>query len=289
MSRQGIEVFRTRSELRAWRETIVEDVGFVPTMGALHAGHVSLLRRARTENAHSVLSIFVNPTQFGPHEDFSKYPRTWEEDLAVARAEGVDAVFAPEVGEMYPKGASTSVVVPGVSEPLCGRFRPGHFAGVATVVLKLLTLTEPRRAYFGLKDAQQFFVIQRMVQDLFLPVEIIGCPTVRESDGLALSSRNRYLSAAEREVARKLPEALRRLGPLFFSSEPQWSAARDAEIGNLSAAGYRVQYLERRALPDLSEWSSDTRSGLVAVAALLGSTRLIDNSLIVNSRVQWGH
>jgi pantoate--beta-alanine ligase len=227
-----------------------------------------------------VLSIFVNPTQFGPNEDFARYPRTWEADLELARLEGVDAIFAPEVTEMYPEGARAYVDVPGVSEPLCGRFRPGHFRGVATVVLKLFEAVTPSRAYFGLKDAQQFFVLKRMVSDLLLPVELVGCPTVREADGLALSSRNRYLSPAERELARKIPEALGRLRERIRAPEAEWAREVERETAKLTQAGYRVQYLERRALPDLAEWGPETRSGLVAVAAFLGATRLIDNQIV---------
>ena len=281
-SHRPIEVFRTVAELRAWRARSTGDVGFVPTMGALHAGHASLLQRARTENARTVLSIFVNPTQFGPNEDFAKYPRTWEADLEVARAEGVDAVFAPEVSEMYPAGAEAFVEVPKVSEPLCGRFRPGHFRGVATVVLKLFQAVAPTRAYFGLKDAQQFFVLKRMVSDLLLPIELLGCPTVRESDGLALSSRNRYLSDTERTLARKIPEALGRLREQIFIPETEWARAVESEVARLTDAGYRVQYLERRALPDLTEWRPETRTGLVAIAAFLGTTRLIDNWILAD-------
>jgi pantoate--beta-alanine ligase len=190
-------------------------IGFVPTMGALHQGHASLLRRSRAENELTVLSIYVNPTQFGPAEDFSKYPRPLDADLAIAEQEGVAIVFLPEDSTIYPPGFSTYVNEETVSKPLCGAVRAGHFRGVATVVVRLFNLVEPSRAYFGLKDLQQCLVLKRVVRDLNLPVQLVLCPTVRESDGLALSSRNRYLSPEERAVAPLIYEALQRGRSLF--------------------------------------------------------------------------
>ena len=184
-------------------------VGFVPTMGALHAGHLSLLRRARRENKVLVASVFVNPTQFGPKEDLSRYPRPFKKDAALCRAAGVDVLFHPSPGGLYPPGFGAWVDVPALSATLCGPFRPGHFRGVATVVAKLFNLARPTRAYFGMKDFQQLAVIKRMAKDLDLPVRVVPCPTVREADGLAMSSRNAYLSPAERAAAARVPAALR--------------------------------------------------------------------------------
>ncbi len=195
--------------MRAWRAAAAGDVGLVPTMGYLHEGHLSLVRAAREANAHVVASIFVNPTQFAPNEDLSTYPRDEARDLALLEAERVDAVFAPPAEEMYPEGFSTYVTVEGLTSRLEGASRPTHFRGVTTVVLKLLNAVQPRRAYFGRKDAQQLAVIRRMVRDLDLPVEVVGLPIVREADGLALSSRNVYLTPEQREAALALSRSLR--------------------------------------------------------------------------------
>ncbi|HEX4589516.1 MAG TPA: pantoate--beta-alanine ligase, partial [Gemmataceae bacterium] len=184
-------------------------IGLVPTMGALHEGHASLIRLARQQCGYVVVSIFVNPTQFGPNEDFSRYPRTWTEDVAVCESEGTDLIFAPERSEIYPAGFCTFVEVGELGEHLCGQSRPGHFRGVATVVTKLLTIVQPERAFFGQKDAQQARIIRQLVRDLNLPVEVVVGPTVREPDGLAISSRNRYLSPTERQRATVLVETLR--------------------------------------------------------------------------------
>lgn len=200
-------VVSTQEELRA----VIpkgKKVGFVPTMGALHEGHASLLKQARAETDFVVLSIFVNPTQFGPNEDFSKYPRTLENDLEIAKQAGVDLVFTPTAEIIYPKGWSTFIEVEKLTDSLCGKFRPGHFRGVTTVVYRLFQLVKPHVAFFGQKDLQQCLVIQKMVKDLELPVEIRISPTVREKDGLAMSSRNRYLSPTEREMALVISRAL---------------------------------------------------------------------------------
>ena len=203
-----MHVAGTVAAFRRLRRELKGTLGFVPTMGALHAGHASLLRAARAGNDSVAASIFVNPTQFGPTEDFAKYPRTWEADCALLAEAGVDLLFAPEPAEMYPKGFSTVIDVGPVATRLDGASRPGHFAGVATVVAKLFGIAEPDRAYFGQKDAAQVAVLRQMVRDLSLPVELLVCPTVREADGLALSSRNRYLSPAERAEALALSRAL---------------------------------------------------------------------------------
>jgi pantoate--beta-alanine ligase len=275
MSREGASpaVLRTPAEMRAWRRRGPSSVAFVPTMGALHEGHAELLRRARGLCERVVLSVFVNPAQFGPQEDLSRYPRTWEADLALARREGVDAVYFPSPEQMYPPGYSTWVEESSLSQPLCGRFRPGHFRGVTTVVLKLFNAVEPERALFGLKDAQQFFVLERMARDLDLPVSVEGVPTVREPDGLALSSRNRYLSAREREAAPALYAELRRVAAGAPLAEAR---------ARLEASGFRVQYLECRELPGFGEAAAlaPDRPTLIAVAAHLGTTRLIDNVIL---------
>jgi pantoate--beta-alanine ligase len=250
-------------------------------MGALHAGHAELLHRMRARMGGAgdrvVLSIFVNPTQFGPNEDLAKYPRTLEADLEIARASGVDAVFFPTPEQMYPAGYSTYVDVEGLTAPLCGAFRPGHFRGVTTVVLKLFNLVKPHVAYFGLKDAQQFFVLHKMARDLDLDVSVEGIPTVREPDGLALSSRNRYLTASERERAPLIRAELNKI--------VSGASSIDASRARLEGAGFKVQYLEQRALPDLGPVSDPGAPALVALAAYLGTTRLIDNIIVRPERL----
>jgi pantoate--beta-alanine ligase len=244
--------------------------GVVMTMGALHAGHAALLRAARKDCEQVVATIFVNPLQFGPNEDLARYPRTPEADLEVIRQEGVDEVFTPTVEEMYPDGPPSVTVHPGpLGGELEGAVRPGHLAGVLTVVLKLLHLTKPDAAYFGEKDYQQLTLIRRMVRDLSLPVEIVGVPTVREPDGLALSSRNRYLTPAQREQALALSRALRA------------GASQDTGDAVLAAAakelqGIDVDYLELRD-PSLLE-KPETGPARLLVAARIGTTRLIDNT-----------
>lgn len=275
-------VISTVAQFQALRATLQGSVGFVPTMGALHAGHAALLKQSRAENVHSVLSIFVNPTQFGPKEDLSKYPRTFERDLEIAASEGVGFVFAPTNEEIYPDGYSTFVEENTVSAPLCGPFRPGHFRGVTTVVLKLFNTVQPAHAYFGMKDAQQFFVLQKMCRDLNLSVQLTGVPTVREGDGLALSSRNVYLSAEQREKA-----------PLLYKT---LCATRDAILQNssttshieilakskqaLESADFQVQYLDHLSVPTLQAITQPNQPAIIAVAAYLGTTRLIDNVIL---------
>lgn len=274
-------VLRTEKELRevlnghAARQ---EAVGFVPTMGALHEGHAMLLERAAEECPVTVLSIFVNPTQFGPKEDFSKYPRTFEADLEVARSKGVQYVFAPEPATIYPPGYSTYINVEGVTEPLCGAFRPGHFRGVATVVFRLFTLVRPQVAYFGQKDLQQCLVIDRMVRDLGLPVKIAICPTVREEDGLAKSSRNRYLSNEERSRATVIFRAMEEVRKAYQAGELSVSALLEKANAMLATVPeWRTQYCEIRSLPSLGEIERVEGPAAIAIAGFLGTTRLIDN------------
>jgi pantoate--beta-alanine ligase len=256
-------------------------VGFVPTMGFFHEGHRSLMRAACAANDFVVVSLFVNPTQFGPSEDLTAYPRDPEGDRAVTEAEGVDVLFVPTVEEMYADGASTSVHVAGLTEGLCGARRPGHFDGVTTVVAKLFSIMGPCRAYFGRKDAQQLAVIRRMTADLDLPVDVVGCPLVREADGLALSSRNTYLDADDRQAATILS------GALYVASEAVVRGQRDAAtlrrlivdaIEHVPAV--RIDYVEIVDASTLVPVAQLTVDTLVALAAFVGKARLIDNVTI---------
>lgn len=253
-------------------------VGLVPTMGALHEGHLSLVRAARRQCEVVAVSLFVNPTQFGPQEDFSKYPRTFDKDCEMLQKEGVDLLFAPSVEDMYPKGMVTHVMVDGLSERLCGRSRPGHFRGVTTVVSKLFHIVEPEAAFFGQKDAAQVAIIGRMVGDLDLPVEIVVCPIVREPDGLAMSSRNAYLDREQRKSALVLYRSLMRVQQLFNHGER--SAAGLIAAGKEVFAqepSVRLDYFEIVDPENLEPLSQVSQRSLVAVAAFVGTTRLIDN------------
>jgi pantoate--beta-alanine ligase len=256
-------------------------LGFVPTMGALHEGHLSLVRAAKAKCDVAVVSIFINPLQFGPGEDLAKYPRAFEPDRKLLEKENVDILFAPTPEEMYPAGAVTYVTVEGLGEKLCGRSRPGHFRGVTTVVAKLFHIVEPDMAFFGQKDAAQATIVRRMVRDLNLPVEIVVCPIVREPDGLAMSSRNAYLNPQERKSALALNRALSEVKSRFDQGE------RNAI--NLIAAGkqvltqeptVRLDYFEIVNPVTLDPVRERTSSALVAVAAFVGNTRLIDNMLL---------
>jgi len=256
-------------------------LGLVPTMGALHEGHLSLLRAARAQCDVVAASIFVNPTQFGPQEDLAKYPRPFERDCELLRAEGVDLLFAPSVDEMYPPGAVTFVNVEGLSERLCGRSRPGHFRGVATVVSKLFHIVQPEVAFFGQKDAAQVSVIRAMVRDLLLPVEIVACPIVREADGLALSSRNVYLSSAQRRQALVLSRSLQRVQALYEAGELNAGRLIAAGVDELlREEGVRLDFLEIVDAESLEPLDSAEPGALVAVAGFLGNTRLIDNVIL---------
>jgi pantoate--beta-alanine ligase len=258
-----------------------EALGFVPTMGALHEGHLSLIRRARAECQVVAASIFVNPLQFAPGEDFAQYPRTFEEDCRQLDTEGVAVLFAPEAEEMYPSGAVTLVTVSGIGDRLDGASRPGHFTGVATVVAKLFHVVAPARAYFGQKDAAQLAVLRQMVQDLNFDLELVGCEIVRDRDGLALSSRNKYLSGKERDQALVLSRTLNQMKQSISSGERQSAAllqlGRDALNGT---EGVRLDYLAIVDSRTLLPVPSAEKGVLVAVAAYVGRTRLIDNFLI---------
>ena len=253
-------------------------VGLVPTMGALHAGHISLVRAAKARCDFVAASIFVNPTQFGPKEDYSKYPRTLEADREKFEAEGVDLVFAPAVVEMYPTGATTFVNVEGISERLDGSSRPGHFRGVATVVAKLFHILEPDLAFFGQKDAAQVAIIRRMVRDLMFPIEIVIAPIVREADGLALSSRNLYLSPEERRQALVLSRALREVESRFRAGERDSKKLIEATRAVFAReSSVRIDYIELVDAETLEAVHRVDSGTLAAVAAFVGTTRLIDN------------
>jgi pantoate--beta-alanine ligase len=256
-------------------------VGFVPTMGALHEGHLALARRSRKENAVTVASVFVNPTQFGPNEDFERYPRDLEKDAELLGREKADYLFAPDAKDIYPDGFSTYVEETELSKVLCGAHRPGHFRGVTTVVFRLFQIVSPDRAYFGRKDAQQLRIIEKMVEDLGLPVKIVPCATVREADGLAMSSRNAFLSGEERSVAPQIQAALVAAETLFKRGERGSGAILESAGAHLAKfPALQIQYLELRRWRDLSTADSVNEESVLAFAGHLGKTRLIDNVLL---------
>ena len=274
----------TPADMQAWslaRRAEGQRIGCVPTMGCLHNGHLSLVTRAQAATDVTVLTLFVNPTQFGPNEDYARYPRTFEADCALAKAEGADAVFAPPVEEVYPAGATTFIDVAGVSDRLDGKSRAGHFRGVATVVAKLLIAAEPDRAFFGQKDAAQVAVLRRMVADLLLATEIEVCPIVREADGLALSSRNVFLSAAEREQALTLSRTIRQAEAMVAGGERRASTLIEAARRTFAAEQeIRVDYIEAVSWVTLEPVEIAAPGTLFAVAAWVGATRLIDNTIL---------
>lgn len=276
-----MHLVRTVAELREivhdWRVADAR-IAFVPTMGNLHAGHLALVEHARRQAEHVVASVFVNPTQFGPNEDFDRYPRTENEDAAKLAAAGVDLLFLPSVAEMYPGGTAeaTFVDVPGLSGDLCGAHRPGHFRGVATVVARLFNLVQPDVAVFGEKDFQQLAIIRRMVRDLGFPVDVQGVATARDADGLALSSRNQYLTAEERALAPGLHATLRDLAGRLRSGADGHELER-AGMDQLARVGFRPEYVAIRRVADLRPARAGDRDLVILVAAHLGKTRLIDN------------
>ncbi|TDR43295.1 pantothenate synthetase [Tahibacter aquaticus] len=282
-----MDMLHSAQDLRAvvgrWRTAGLR-IGFVPTMGNLHAGHYSLLRTARERCDRVLASVFVNPTQFGPNEDFARYPRTLDADAAGLAEQGCDLLFVPETATLYPFGteAATRVDVRGVTEMLEGAFRPGHFAGVATVVLRLLNLVQPDVAIFGRKDYQQLLTIRRLAADLCLPVDIVAAPTLREANGLAMSSRNQYLSPVEREQAAAIHHTLQAMRESVIRGETLAQIEANA-VAALDASGFRTDYAALRCADDLALPPAGQRDGLVAlIAARLGNTRLIDNLAIDN-------
>jgi pantoate--beta-alanine ligase len=271
-------IAQVRAQVAQWHAA-GERVVFVPTMGNLHAGHVSLIEAARRHGKRFVASIFVNPMQFGPNEDFAHYPRTPTQDAEMLQRAGCDLMFMPDVGEIYPNGAdqATRVEVPGISNILCGEFRPGHFEGVATVVAKLFNIVDADVAIFGEKDFQQLTVIRRMVADLCMRVEIVGAPTVRESDGLAMSSRNQYLDEAQRKLAPTIYRQLQQAVAALQSGVRDYAKIEAAGRAALDGAGFRTDYFSVRDAKTLARALPDTKHFVVLTASRLGKARLIDN------------
>ena len=273
-----MEVAESVAALQSWRRAADGTVGFVPTMGYLHDGHLALVRRAAAENDRVTVSVFVNPAQFGPGEDFARYPRDPERDLALLRAGGADLAFLPPGEEVYPPGFSTWIDVEGLTERLEGAARPGHFRGMATVVARLFGLVRPARAYFGQKDAQQVAVVRRLVADLSLPLEVVAVPTVRDPDGLALSSRNVFLSEADRHSALSLSRGLFRARALHEDGERDAMPLRAAVEATLAAdTGVVPEYISLVDAATFAELMIVDRPAVLAVAARVGTTRLIDN------------
>jgi pantoate--beta-alanine ligase len=278
-----MKILRTIQEMQAASRELRKNsrrIGFVPTMGALHAGHISLMKAAKLDGDVAVASIFVNPTQFGPNEDFDKYPRTFDRDCELLEGVGVDLLFAPSVGEMYPVGAATYATVESLGNKLDGVSRPGHFRGVTTVVAKLFNIVQPDAAFFGQKDAAQVAVIRRMVRDLNFPVKIVACPIVRESDGLAMSSRNVYLSQEQRKTALALCHSLKQVERNFREGERD--SVKLAATGKqfFDGESAKLDYFSIVDPDSLEEIQTIDRPALAAVAAYVGATRLIDNVLL---------
>jgi pantoate--beta-alanine ligase len=270
-----------RERLDEWRREH-EHIAIVPTMGNLHAGHISLVEAAREQAERVVVTVFVNPTQFGAGEDFDGYPRTLEKDARRLRKASADVLFVPSVETMYPFGIdnATRVIVPGLTEHLCGSFRPGHFDGVTTVVARLFALVQPDSAVFGQKDYQQQLVIRRMVDDLNLPITVLTVPTVREADGLAMSSRNAYLNAREREAAPALYQSLCNVEAQLVEGARDFQSLEKAAAEQLTGAGLTPEYVAIRSADDLSDPGPGCRRFVVLAAGLLGRARLIDNLLV---------
>ena len=276
-----MRVVDTIAELRAWRRELTGSLGFVPTMGYLHQGHLALVERSRQENDVTAASIFVNPTQFGPREDLARYPRDLPRDLGLLEKEGTDLVFTPQAEEIYPQGFQTWVTVEKVTQRLEGAVRPGHFQGVATVVAKLFNLVQPHRAYFGQKDAQQVVVIKRMVQDINMDLEVVAVPTLREADGLAMSSRNVYLKPRERQAAPVLFRALKLAERMVKEGERDTGRIRQAMIDLLQKEPLaRIDYVSIAHPETLEELDIISGPALASLAVRIGPTRLIDNFLI---------
>ncbi len=275
-----MKVIQTVADFREAQRAYPRPLGLVPTMGYLHEGHLSLVRRCRKDNATAVASIFVNPTQFGPSEDLSTYPRDMEGDLTKLEAEGVDLVFAPDASEMYPDGFETTIDVGGIANRLEGEHRPGHFRGVATVVCKLLTIVRPDNVYFGQKDAQQCLVIKRLNADLDLGAEVIVMPTVRDTDGLAMSSRNAYLSNEDRKAALSLYRSLSLAESLYADGVRNANKVRREMLDLLESELAAVEYVSVADAETLVELDSVDRPALVSMAVRIGRVRLIDNVVL---------
>ena len=276
----GSKIEAVRQHVREWKKAGLT-IGFVPTMGYLHEGHKSLIDAARQDNDRVVVSIFVNPMQFGPNEDLASYPRDLKKDAGLCEAAGVDLIFNPQPEEMYAPDFASYVDMDGLTAQLCGKSRPGHFRGVQTVVLKLFHIVAPDRAYFGQKDAQQLAVIKRMVRDLNVDIEIIGCPIVREEDGLAKSSRNTYLNEAERKAALVLSRSLKAGRELLESGETKAAAIRQAVIQEIEKEPLaKIDYVEIVDFDTITPVDEVNGSILAAIAVYIGKTRLIDNFIV---------
>ena len=280
-----MEIVQTLSDMKVLRQRFNEPVGFVPTMGFLHEGHLSLVRRARSENSYVIVSIFVNPTQFGPDEDLEAYPRDTERDLALLKQESADAVFMPKPETIFPPGSITWVNVGELAEMLEGISRPGHFRGVTTVLTKLFNITEPTSAYFGQKDAQQARIVQKMVEDLFMNLEIIVCPTVREPDGLAMSSRNVYLKGKERKAALILYKSLQLAQGLWNKGERHAGTIREQVISLMETEPLAdIDYVSLAETETLKEIKGEIENkALLSMAVKVGKPRLIDNIVLSDS------
>ncbi len=276
-----MEIIKTIADMKQFAATHRgEGIGFVPTMGALHEGHLSLIQRSVKENAVTVVSVFVNPTQFCPGEDYEAYPRTLDADAALAANAGAAAVFAPSAQEMYPESYDTYVETGGITDALCGKSRPGHFRGVTTVLTKLFHLVQPQRAYFGQKDAQQLLVVQKMVRELNFDLEIIGCPIIREADGLAKSSRNQYLSADERRRAVVLSRSLTWAQAQMDAGVTAAAQLIDGMRTMIAAEGGDVEYIEYVSRETLRPLDTVQPCSMFALAVRFGTTRLIDNLFV---------
>jgi pantoate--beta-alanine ligase len=276
-----VKIVKTIADFRKLRQKLAEPLGFVPTMGYLHEGHLELVRQARAENPSVAVSIFVNPTQFGPKEDFARYPRDPERDLALLEKEGTDVVFMPAAEEMYPPNFNSWVEVGKITEKLEGAARPGHFRGVATVVAKLFNIVQADRAYFGQKDAQQLLVIKKMAKDLDMGVEVIAVPTVREPDGLAMSSRNTYLNAEERKQAGVLYQSLKLAQKLYADGERNAKAIREQMTALIKQQPLAdIEYISIADCETLDELDELKPPALISMAVRFGKTRLIDNVVV---------
>jgi pantoate--beta-alanine ligase len=276
-----MKIIKTISEMKDLRKTLLEPVGFVPTMGYLHAGHISLVRKAKEDNASVIVSIFVNPTQFGPGEDFDKYPRDLTGDAELLEEEGVDAVFAPSANEMYPSDFNSRVEVTGITQKLEGNCRPGHFRGVTIVVNKLFNIVNPHKAYFGQKDAQQAIVIRKMVADLNMNLEVVTMPTIREMDGLAMSSRNTFLNPEERQAAIVLYRSLMLAQSLYSQGERNAETIRREMVRLIKTEELaKIDYVSVADTINLEELAEISEKALVSLAVKFGKTRLIDNVVL---------
>lgn len=281
-----MQILKSEQELKEVIREYRSSLGFIPTMGALHRGHISLVERAQKETQKSVVSIFVNPLQFGPNEDFQKYPRVLEKDFALLEEQKTDFVFVPRVEDIYPEGWKTKINVSGLTDVLCGKFRPGHFEGVCTVVARFFQMIEPSHALFGLKDLQQYLVVKQMAKDLFPELKIIGCETLREEDGLAMSSRNQYLNTSQKEQALAISRGLTSAKRAFQEGEKSSSQLLKIFLSEIEKSPeIQIQYAEIREINNLEQIEQVNTPSALFFAGFLGSTRLIDNCILHASEI----